>query len=325
MSAKPAHDWPVVIPQAARRYARGETLKAIAESLDVCQETLIAQRDKHLATWMAAYESERPPVAAPVVTGPTLNTLLARYVEARDLMPRSVDYYKRVVSCLESWYGGPVPLESFSVELVNRFLQAKQQAGREWSYRRSLRNALRALLRFADRPGRIRPVKWEGLHPTAWTPKEVASLIEAAPDEPWRTRIAFGYYSGLSPCDLVRVEKTNIVDGVLMFRRSKTKRLVKVKLPTWLVDRLPERGPVVGWHRSEEWLRRTFAKIVAKAGLTGTLKKLRKSSGSLVESQYPGAGHLHLGNTRQVFEAHYLDGEQGIKPLSPPELPPLTK
>lgn len=325
MSARPAHDWPAIMPALAVRYASGETLKAIAASLGVCQETLIAQRDRHLAAWLAAYEAERPPVVQRPVTGPTLDSLLDRYIMARDLMPRSVDYYRRVVSCLTSWRGGPVPVAAFDQDLVNRFLHAKQVAGRSWSYRKSLRNACRALLRFADKPAdKLRPVRWEGLHPTAWRPEEVSRLIAAAPDEAWRNRIALGYYSGLSPCDLLRVERRHIEGHVLTFRRSKTKRLVKVRLPAWLVDRLPNAGPVCGARCSVEWVRRVFARIVAKAGLRGPLKQLRKSSGTLVESLHPGAGHLHLGNTRTVFEKHYLDGERGIVPLSPPELPPIT-
>lgn len=325
MSAHPAHDWPVVIPQAARRYARGESLKAIAESLDVCQETIIAQREKHLSAWQAAFHSERPPVPAPVVTGPTLDTLLERYVLARDLMPRTVDYYGRVVSCINTWYGGPVPLDAFDVELVNKFLHAKQVAGRAWMYRRSLRNALRAMLNFVDKPGKLRPVRWEGLHPTAWTPEEVQRLIDAAPDDGWRTRIALAYFTGLNQVDLERVEKRHIVSGVLEWRRSKTGKLVKVRVPDWLVDRLPPSGPVCPRTCSEEWVRRVFARMVKAAGLAGTMKVLRKSSGTLVESQHPGCGHLHLGNTRAVFELHYMNPERGLTALSPPALPAMTK
>ena len=255
----------------------------------------------------------------------TLDALRESYVLAHDLMPASVDYYRRITSCFQKWYGGPVPMDAFDVELCNRFLLAKQQAGRASHYRKSLRNGLRALLNFADVPGKLRSVKFERLRPAAWSKEEVQRLVDAAPDEAWRIRISLSYFTGLNQCDLERVEKRHFVDGVLEWRRSKTGKLVKVRIPAALVARLPDVGPVCPRVVSDEWIRRTFAKIVKAAGLVGTLKTLRKSSGTAVESQHPGCGHLHLGNTRAVFELHYMNPERGLVALSPPDLPVLTE
>lgn len=46
--------------------------------------------------------------------------------------------------------------------------------------------------------------------------------------------------------------------------------------------------------------------VVAAAGLVGTFKTLRKTSGTQAEI-LTGRGHEHLANTRGIFEKHYLD------------------
>ena len=104
---------------------------------------------------------------------------------------------------------------------------------------------------------------------------------------------------------------------MLKWNRQKTGRPVIVAVPADLLRRLPESGPCWPRRFSREYFRRTFRKIVARAGLRGTFKKLRKSSGTSVESLHPGCGHIHLGNTRRVFELHYLDLEKGVKPTPP--------
>lgn len=48
-----------------------------------------------------------------------------------------------------------------------------------------------------------------------------------------------------------------------------------------------------------------FAAICKEAELEGRTKRLRITSGSRVEGEFPGEGHIHLGNGRHVFEQHY--------------------
>jgi hypothetical protein len=88
--------------------------------------------------------------------------------------------------------------------------------------------------------------------------------------------------------------------------------------------RLLARGdkPVWGKMMAVETFRQTFSRIVRKAGLTGSFKKLRKSCGTSVEMLYPGRGHLALGNTRRVFELHYMSRLMlNEKPVGPEKLP----
>lgn len=60
---------------------------------------------------------------------------------------------------------------------------------------------------------------------------------------------------------------------------------------------------------SAESFRKEARKLISAAGLPGSLKWLRSGSGSNFERLHPGRGHEHLGNTRAVFEAHYLVDE----------------
>lgn len=250
----------------------------------------------------------------------TLRELLDDYKLCRDLRPSSEAYYLRVVKVLESWHGGPMKIKDFTIDNVNRFLGDKRDAGKSSHYRKSLRNALRALFNHAGIVGKLRPVKFESLDPQVWTAEQVERLMQVAPTQLWRLRIAVAYYTGLNQVDLEQIEKKDIVDGVLRWRRSKTRKLVVVAFPQWLLDMLPDEGPLVPTRVTGEWLRRQFRIMVAKAGLTGTFKTLRKTSGTLVESLNPGAGHLHLGNTRAVFEKHYMNPERALVPMMPDPL-----
>jgi hypothetical protein len=70
-----------------------------------------------------------------------------------------------------------------------------------------------------------------------------------------------------------------------------------------------------------EW-RRAAAELVRSAGLSGSIGRLRHSSGTAAEVAHPGRGHEHLGNGRAVFERHYLDPLAVMSdPPLPPELP----
>lgn len=246
----------------------------------------------------------------------TLRHLLEDYILSRDHSGGTPDYYRRCVGVLEKWHGRKLKLSEFTVETCNRFLLAKKEAGRSSYYRKSLRSALRALLNHAGIEGKLRPVKFERLNPQVWTAAEVDRLAAAAPNQHWKIRVLMGYYTGLNQVDLELIEKRHIVDGVLRWRRSKTGKLVVVSVPAWLVAQLPDQGRICPRSTSLEWTRRQFREMLAAAGLTGTFKKLRKTSGTVAESLHPGAGHLHLGNTRAVFELHYMNPERGLVPLA---------
>jgi integrase len=253
---------------------------------------------------------------------PTIYDVLSDYLLSHDLRGDSPGFYRRTVGVLCSWYGAAVPAEDFTAMLVNRLLLAKQEAGRSSHYRRSLRSGLRALLRHAhgDCP-RLRPVKCSELPSDTWTAEEVYRLADAAGKN--RLLVLVAYFTGLSECDLRRLRREDVrIDGSIPFERKKTGKRVLVAVPLDLLAELPAAGPLFPLTTSGEYFRRCFRATVQKAGLCGTFKKLRRSSGTAVEILNPGRGHIHLGNTRAIFEAHYLDKSRENKPMLPPMFRP---
>lgn len=264
----------------------------------------------------------------------TIVDLVESYILARELAASSVGYYRRLATVLCSWAQRRIPEVEFTVDLANRFLRDKQAAGRSSYYRKSLRNGLRALLGFHLGPvrGQLRPVKLDELTPTAWTTQEIVALIDACAfirgaerQSYMRSLIAVAYYTGLSQGDLHRLERRDFdAAGVLRTKRNKTgRRVVACVSPAILalLDERPAKGPLWPCSTSREAFRRVFARVVKRAGLRGSFKTLRKSSGTAVEKLHPGRGHEHLANSRQVFERHYLDPSQDDRqPLTPPRL-----
>jgi integrase len=250
-----------------------------------------------------------------------LAEILEDYLLARDLAPDSDAFYRRTVAVYSNWNGH----QPFSANSVSQFLRDKQAEGRSSHYRKSLRNGLCALLGHAKIAGKVRTVKLDRLEPEVWSPAEVSRLIAAAPDEWWKTIIAFCYYTGLQQCDCVnRFRRSWIAaDGMVKTTRKKTGKLVVAMIPKRLADELRNGAdPIWPWPQSKEWFRRSFKEIAKQAGLKGTFKKLRKSSGTASELLHPGRGHEHLANSRTIFERHYLSPTAWqISPLSPPELP----
>lgn len=255
---------------------------------------------------------------------------LEAYLLQNDLADTSIEYYRKSVQVFCRWCKESDCAE-FSAESVSRFLLAKQEAGRSSHYRASLRNALRALLRSVGCTDKLRQVRLVSLTPAAWTPQEIARLIAACDHMPeasqayWQTLIAAAWHTGLSQADLHRVRLDDFAaDGTLEIARRKTGRVAFVAVPREILATVRPNLDGRCWPllTSREWFRRTFAKVVKRAGLFGTFPKIRKSSGTYAELLNPGRGHEHLANSRKVFESHYLARRHVAgKPLGPPPIP----
>lgn len=266
----------------------------------------------------------------------TVYTLLDQYLLTHDLAEETQDYYRRMVSVLCVWAKRRVPLKQFTPQLVNRMLLDKQRAGLSSHYRKSLRAAMRALLGAKYRgklPSSLRPVKLDALRPASWTAEEIGKLIDACSymrdtdkRQWWQAIIAVGYYTGLATKDLWLLRRENIdASGIVRVERSKTGSPIAMRIPEpWLSRTLAVAGKqlVFGRPMSKEVFRVTFSRIVRKAGLRGTFKVLRKSCGTSVEMRHPGSGHVALGNSRRIFEAHYFSRRHlHCDPRGPEALP----
>jgi hypothetical protein len=267
----------------------------------------------------------------------TLKQELDRYVLYHDLAAETRAWYRRIVSVYCSWAGSDPPAVEFNGESISRFLADKQAAKRSPYYVKSLRNGLRAVLGAIRGDGpieRVRGIRCPPLDPDGWTPAEVERLLSPGCDRlpdasrfKWQLCILLGHYLGLDRCDIERLEQTNFApNGGIIFRRRKTGTSpcggVPIELLAVIRERCPRKGPICRMGISPEWFRQVFAGISARAGLFGTFKKLRKSSGSMVEKDRPGTGHKHLGNTRAIFEKHY---EVWRLTRAEPTMPPQIK
>jgi hypothetical protein len=255
-----------------------------------------------------------------------LASVLESYLLSRELKPSSERWYREVASLLLHWAGGD-SADLLTAQNVSKFLAAQQTAGRSGDYRKSLRNGLVALLRFHGDCGRVRPVKLTPLRHVAWTKTEISSLLRSvdaviageSDRRYFRTLIEAAYWSGLSQCDLHNLQRRQVdADGAVRGERCKTGKPFLTYIPPELVCHVSS-GAIWPLRTSREYFRRVFRKIVEHAGLRGSFKTLRKSSGTSVERLYPGRGHQHLANSRAIFERHYWF-ERDAKPLKPEPL-----
>lgn len=243
----------------------------------------------------------------------TFSGILEAYILTRDIEPDTETYYKRVGSVFRAWYGGDPSESDLTPELISRFLRDKQKAGRSSHYLKSLRNGLMAVLAEIIDSRKVRPVKLEKLKPRSWTYDDVRGLIAATAVLPCYKRryyqrvVATAWHTGLAKNDLDRLTRRDVLpDGTVWFDRHKTGETVVVWMPPEILDGLPLTGPLFPRRWSNEQFRRDFKRVVQAAKLVGTFKKLRKTSGTEADIR-TGKGHVHLANSRKVFEKHYLD------------------
>lgn len=254
---------------------------------------------------------------------PTIDRALEDYLLMHDMRDTSQEYYNGVASVYKTWSArSPIERALFDARTVSMFIRDKQAAQLSTHYLKSLRDGLKTLLRSIGDTGKVRSVKLKPLSIEIWNAVDVAALVAAVPRvilayndsmralyrrHFWCTIIPAAWYTGLSQGDLFRLDESHCAaDGRIIIDRNRTGKRVVTWMPPELLERVSGGGRFWQLQTSAEVFRNEFKKIVKHAGLKGSFKKLRKSSGSLADQLDPGRGHLHLGNTRKVFELHYL-------------------
>lgn len=254
------------------------------------------------------------------------------YSLIRDVKPGTLRQYVIVADLVERWAGRPVRLDELDERSVSEWLRDYSAGVRPHTVR-SKKNQLLALWRAAaddglcDEPSgrRVRRVRCPELVVDAWTREEVEQLLRTAATLPRRHRcgltraawfdlaIRVAWDSGLRWGDLVNVRVDAVrPDGVTVVQ-SKTGKSVTFRLSPTTLEALAAslracpRTLVCPWPASHETFNDQVRTLVAKAGIRpGTWKWIRRGSGTDVEAQADGTGHVHLGNTRPVFERSYL-------------------
>jgi len=265
------------------------------------------------------------------------------YELSHDVTTETAALYRRAIGIVGRWAGADLTAGTISDDLVNRALVALIHGGRSPHYARSLKTAVAAVWRdMADAglcapPRRLRKIRTYPPQFTVWGPEEMRQLLDAATALPGRfrtlpldrgsyfaTMIRAAWDTALRRRDLHRLRRQD-VSADWVDRQHKTGKPIRARLRDSTLQAIDALGrspddllwPLWG---SDEVFRATWNRIVRDAGLPHSpWKTLRKSAGTAAEIIQPGAGHLLLGNTRRVFERHYLAAGV-VAPPQPPEL-----
>lgn len=270
------------------------------------------------------------------------------YSLTRDIKPGTLRQYVIVADLIERWAGRPVRLDELDERSVSEWLRDYAATVKPHTVR-GKKSMLLALWRAAADDGlasepsarRVRRVRLPQLVPTAWTKAEIEALLTyvnrlrrshrsgLTRSAWWDLAIRVAWDSGLRWADLVALPVDALgADGTATVVQGKTGKVATFRLSGTTLEALAAtlaacpRRLVCPWPASGETFRDQFTRIVDGAGIrAGTWRWIRRGSGTDVELQLPGVGHLHLGNTRRVFEQSYGDPTQiGRRTPCPREL-----
>jgi integrase len=274
-----------------------------------------------------------------------LDRVLYLYCQEHELKIGSIEHLEYAEKHFSKWLGRRATIDDFNHETLNAFLIAEAPKYRPNTMKRR-RSALLTLWRWCydeagttwNPPRRVRKIKVPYEFPEAWSEQDLLRLMEAAEKTTgtlkdgtpirlfWRAWLAVAYDTGLRPCDLLTIRRDAVTDkGVVTLVQEKTGfPLVASVRPETLVAigalGVEPDAPLFGALRSKHGIYFRWGRLLQAAGLSGTPKKVRKTSASLLERDNPGAAMAHLGHrTPGLAAKHYIDPRVASrsKPLPP--------
>lgn len=231
-------------------------------------------------------------------------------------------------------------------EPVNRWLASLAGAAET---RNNKRRQLLTLWRYAyldlhtvERgPGRIRRIKRPERVPECWTLEQFRRLEEECDRLPGRFRklpvqralymralVDAKYDTALRLGDLLSLERDWIwPGGFLSIVQHKSGKSHRIRLRDSTLARIDELQAALPGHRliwpqfaERKRFYQLFRKIVAAAGLKGSSKWIRRTSGSYYEREHPGEAWRHLGHARPGVDRQFYLAPNIAYPERP--LPP---
>jgi len=276
-----------------------------------------------------------------------LSDFAAQYAAQRDVCEEYVEQIAVVVRSFDRHLGHAARFDDLTADAVNSWLSSLRVGGLAPGTRHSRRRVILTLWQAAaDRDMVSEPRRRLIAQPRrrdrlvrAWSEDEVCRLLVAAEQLSgplgatgidaglyWSSYVRAAWDTGLRGCDLRSLERGWISPtGRLQIVQHKTGGRLTVALRRSTLDAIarsfpPDRRLIwPRWCCLRYW-RVQARRLVRSAGLIGSLGQLRAASGTAVERAHPGRGHEHLGNSRRVFERHYLDPLAVADPPLPPEL-----
>lgn len=276
-----------------------------------------------------------------------LREFLRRYVSFRDI---SSDYAKQLnwtVDRLERFLGRAPHLHDLTDEAVNFWLDSLLASGLARRTIRGQRANLLLLWRAAHFDGlataapiRVKRISCPTLIPLAEPAEKVAELLAVARREQgqfrrskvsrpafWTAFILFIWESGLRLGDVLRVDQSCIVNGVLVLSQNKTGWPLIRPLSEECLRAIEAIDPhrrklIFGDALSRSHVFKGFRRLAKASGFRGGTKKIRKSGATAVEAACPGAAMGYLGHkTHGLAYTYYVDPRLLRSPgTSPPPL-----
>lgn len=221
----------------------------------------------------------------------------------------------------------PFDLETVTSDDIDGYLTAALQKLKPVTvnkHRRMLVTLLReahsrGLARGCDRP--VRKVKFTLPPVRAWSMEEMGRLLAVASKMTRGTRhcpyrllipawLQVGFCTGLRRCDLLAIEHSQIRGNRIAVSQEKTGHVHVAVLNDAAIASiaaLPKRGPkVFGGLVSDVQIVRVMRRVVKCAGLCGSGKFLRRSSGTFAEMAGIDATR-QLGHRTASMKQYYLD------------------
>lgn len=272
----------------------------------------------------------------------TLAQFARLYVSRRIMSDGHANILVKRAEKYQAWAGTTDIGKLCCEPMLNGFLSAIEGNGAAATIRKYRQDLLTLWAAAADddlcgypNRRRIRKVKVQPPIPECFTIDEARLLLAAAEKRRgafnngipkrhyWPAIIRFAWDTGLRRGDCWRWERECLQpDGTFRVIQNKTKKPIRRLLRPDTVAAIDKIGlpKPLEWPCCEWSFGFAFQRIVVDAGLErGWFRWLRRSAGSLVEAENPGAGCKVLGNTDQVFRQHY-DAQLATNVYAPPEL-----
>ena len=260
--------------------------------------------------------------------------IAAKYVMHHDL---SRDYQRslnRVAESFDSYFYCRIPSASLDSSLLLGWLKSLPVSNTtKINYRRMMITLLKWGYRnnLCGYHNDMFPVVKQKSKPTiAWTQKEVIRLFRQATlctgtfqtgcSEKlyWQTFILIGYETGIRFGDILGLSVEQVRGNRLYITHSKTgvasAKLISKDATAHLYKmiNISTDDTVLGWALSRKHVSLKFRRLVRRAGLTGTIKYLRRSGATHCEQAQPGSATRFLGHIsgQALARRSYIDWAQ---------------